>query len=135
MRRRVANAIDVHVGKRIKLARLSSGMSQDQLGRALGLTLQQVQLYEKGSTRVGAERLFLLARIFTVPVAYFFEGVTGIVSAASNDESTAIAEALSTPEGVRIARALAQIDDASLRQRIAGLLEAFIRAEERRAAA
>jgi transcriptional regulator with XRE-family HTH domain len=113
MRHRGVNAIDVHVGKRIKLARLSAGMTRDQVGRALSLTQQQIQQYEAGVARVGAERLFALAKLFMLPVVYFFEGVNGVATKAT-DEAAAVAEALSAPAGIRIARALAQIDDAGV---------------------
>jgi transcriptional regulator with XRE-family HTH domain len=33
------------------------GMSQEKLGKALGITFQQVQKYEKGTNRMGASRL------------------------------------------------------------------------------
>jgi transcriptional regulator with XRE-family HTH domain len=52
------------------------GMSQARLGRFLGLTFSQVQKYEKGSNRIGAGRLYLLAHYLGVPVQYFFEGLT-----------------------------------------------------------
>lgn len=48
-------------------------MSQEKLAEALGLTFQQVQKYEKGVNRVGASRLFDLARVLEVPIGYFFD--------------------------------------------------------------
>ncbi|MGE5475705.1 MAG: helix-turn-helix domain-containing protein [Bacteroidales bacterium] len=67
------NAVDASVGKRIRLRRTALGMSQEKLAEALGLTFQQVQKYEKGANRVGASRLFDLARVLGVAVEFFFE--------------------------------------------------------------
>lgn len=67
------NAVDASVGRRIRLRRTTLGLSQEKLAEALGLTFQQVQKYEKGANRVGASRLFDLARVLQVPVEYFFE--------------------------------------------------------------
>ena len=50
-------------------------MSQKSLGHQLGLTFSQVQKYEKGTNRIGAGRLHLLATVLEVPVQYFFEGL------------------------------------------------------------
>ena len=36
------NAIDLHVGKRLRLRRTLLGMSQEQLGAELNITFQQV---------------------------------------------------------------------------------------------
>jgi transcriptional regulator with XRE-family HTH domain len=135
-----ANLVDVHVGLRIRAARLASGLSQERLGAALGVTFQQVQKYEKGTNRVGAGRLSDIARVLSVPVAYFFEsdGVDGRsastphgINAGFND----VTVVLSTAEGMRIARALARIPDAEMRRRIADLLEAMIERETRRSVA
>ena len=52
------NAIDMHVGKRIRLRRTLLGMSQEQLGSELDITFQQVQKYERGANRVSASRLW-----------------------------------------------------------------------------
>ena len=49
-------------------------MSQEKLGKALGVTFQQVQKNEKGANRIGASRLQQLAGILQVPVEFFFEG-------------------------------------------------------------
>ena len=58
-----ASPIDVHVGTRVRLRRTLLGMSQEKLGEALGLTFQQIQKYERGVNRIGASRLFDLARV------------------------------------------------------------------------
>ncbi|MGH7018346.1 MAG: helix-turn-helix domain-containing protein, partial [Brevundimonas sp.] len=49
---------------------------QSDLGRALGLTFQQIQKYEKGANRVSASKLWDMARFFKVDIGYFFEGLT-----------------------------------------------------------
>jgi transcriptional regulator with XRE-family HTH domain len=122
-----ANAVDVHVGLRIRAARLAAGLSQERLGNELGVSFQQVQKYEKGSNRVGASRLSDAARILSVSVSFFFEhDEAGDTSRNANDGLMAMTEALSTPEGVRIARALARITDPDLRRRVADLLEAMV---------
>ncbi|MGH7120415.1 MAG: helix-turn-helix domain-containing protein, partial [Acetobacteraceae bacterium] len=68
-----ASPIDAHVGSRIRLRRTLLGLSQERLGDAIGLTFQQVQKYERGINRVGASRLFDLARVLDVPISFFFD--------------------------------------------------------------
>lgn len=77
------NPVDVHVGARMRLRRTLLGLSQEQLGAAIGLTFQQIQKYERGANRIGASRLFDLAQVLDVPVSYFFDDMTDSVRAAS----------------------------------------------------
>ncbi len=51
------------------------GLTQQQLADLIGVTYQQAHKYERGINRVSAGRLFEVARVLTVPVAYFFEGL------------------------------------------------------------
>ena len=67
------NPIDVYVGSRLKLRRSLLGLSQERLADELGITFQQVQKYEKGLNRIGASRLWDLAQVLGVSVAYFYE--------------------------------------------------------------
>lgn len=67
--------VDVHVGAQLRLRRNLLAMSQEQLGKATGLTFQQIQKYERGANRMGASRLYELGRILNVPVTYFYEGL------------------------------------------------------------
>jgi transcriptional regulator with XRE-family HTH domain len=77
------NAIDVHVGARMRLRRTLLGMSQTTLGEAIGLTFQQVQKYERGANRIGASRLFDLSRVLDVPVSFFFDDMGDATSKSS----------------------------------------------------
>jgi transcriptional regulator with XRE-family HTH domain len=67
--------VDIHVGSRLRMRRNLVGLSQEQLGKSLGLTFQQIQKYERGINRMGSSRLFQIARTLSVPVAYFFEEI------------------------------------------------------------
>ncbi len=70
------NFVDVHVGKQLRQARKHAGLSQTALGRALGITFQQIQKYENGSNRLGSSRLWHAANSLEVGVGYFFEGLS-----------------------------------------------------------
>jgi transcriptional regulator with XRE-family HTH domain len=134
--RQIKHPVDLHVGLRIRVARAVARLSQEQLGKALGLTFQQVQKYEKGVNRVGAGRLSDIARILGVPISYFFENAGGGGNASTiNDGLAAIIDTLSTPEGVRIGRALAQIGETNVGKCVADLLEAMVDRESRKAVA
>ena len=50
-------------------------MSQDRLGAHLGVTLQQVQKYEKGTNRIGSSRMAHIAMALKAPISFFYEGV------------------------------------------------------------
>ncbi len=75
--------IDVHVGRRVAVRRLSLRYNQSDLGRALSLTFQQVQKYEKGANRISASKLWLIAQFLEVDLSYFFEGLATDGSDAS----------------------------------------------------
>ena len=67
------NAIDMHVGKRVRLRRTLLGMSQEQLGTELNITFQQVQNYERATNRISASRLWDIGQILDVPSVIFFD--------------------------------------------------------------
>jgi transcriptional regulator with XRE-family HTH domain len=136
-RERRPSPIDVHVGARIRLRRTLLGMSQEQLGEALGLTFQQVQKYERGANRVSASRLFDLSRVADVPISFFFDDMPehlasafgapplhpqyGPVEASDglNDQT------LNRRETLELARAYYRITDASIRKRVFELIKSM----------
>jgi transcriptional regulator with XRE-family HTH domain len=68
--------VDVHVGARLRLRRLQVGMNQGALARAIKVTFQQVQKYERGTNRVSASRLYAACGVLRVKPGYFFEELT-----------------------------------------------------------
>ncbi|MEM7568702.1 MAG: helix-turn-helix transcriptional regulator [Pseudomonadota bacterium] len=66
--------VDIHVGQQVRKRRNALSMSQEKLGKALGLTFQQVQKYERGMNRIGSSRLYHLSQILDVDIPYFFDG-------------------------------------------------------------
>ncbi|MCH7692522.1 MAG: helix-turn-helix transcriptional regulator [Proteobacteria bacterium] len=67
--------VDVHVGGRVEACRTLTGMSQEELGKHVGLTFQQIQKYEKGKDRIAASRLWRFSLILGQPISWFFEGI------------------------------------------------------------
>ncbi|MCH9052761.1 MAG: helix-turn-helix transcriptional regulator [Proteobacteria bacterium] len=67
--------VDAHVGRRVRDRRTLIGMSQEDLGKHVGLTFQQIQKYEKGMNRIGAGRLWRFSLILGQPISWFFEGI------------------------------------------------------------
>jgi len=67
--------IDRHVGERIRRRRVMLGLTQEQLGEALGISYQQIQKYETGANRVSAGRLFMISQILETGVSNLFDGL------------------------------------------------------------
>jgi transcriptional regulator with XRE-family HTH domain len=116
--------VDVEVGHRIRIERLSRGLSQTALANQLGVTFQQVQKYEKGVNRVGAGRLTKIAEVLGVAVGSFFTGQEMLVDGQAKVPGEASPLKLLTVSGAfRLLRAYAEIEDANLRRSIVDLVE------------
>ena len=64
---------NVHLGKKLRMRRLSLGLTQTKVANAINVTFQQIQKYEKGTNGVSSSRLMQLAIFLKVPVNYFYE--------------------------------------------------------------
>ena len=123
MPKKQANPIDAQVGNRVRIRRMLIGMSQEKLGDMLGLTFQQVQKYEKGVNRIGAGRLYEIARILSVPVEFFYEGApqTGF----AEGEGAPVMEFVSSGEGLQLSLAFMKIKDPKVRRRVLDLVKSL----------
>lgn len=65
----IPDPLDLEIARRLKATRTSHGMTQSELGRALGVTFQQVQKYERGYNRVSASTLMKCAIALDTSVA------------------------------------------------------------------
>jgi transcriptional regulator with XRE-family HTH domain len=128
----VANEIDVHVGQRVRSRRMFKGISQERLGEKLGLTFQQIQKYERGINRIGASRLYEIARVLDVPIGYFFDDMPEHVAALVRTGGDARAgweqvptfdpDVLASRETAVLLRAFGRIREPEVRRRTLELL-------------
>ncbi|HEY1631140.1 MAG TPA: helix-turn-helix transcriptional regulator [Rhizomicrobium sp.] len=115
----------------MRLRRMLIGMSQEKLGEALGLTFQQVQKYEKGVNRIGAGRLFQVARILGVPITYFYEDVSN-VGFTEGATSPPVIEFLASADGLQLSLAFMRIKEPKVRKRVLDLVKSLADDEEAR---
>jgi transcriptional regulator with XRE-family HTH domain len=127
--KRAPSIIDKHVGARLRERRGILGVTQQQLGVAIGVSFQQIQKYEKGLNRIGAGRLREISRFLGVSPAYFYEG-SPVESGA--DEalfeiplSTHAPHSLNVAEGLQLQRCFARIENPRVRKRIVELVMAL----------
>ncbi len=111
--------VEVHVGSRVRLRRTLVGMSQTQLGSALGMSFHQVYTNERGMNRIGASRLWQLSQVLDVPVSYFFEGLDEGAKAWSSDDM------LVKRETLELVRAYYRITDRKARKRLRDVFHAI----------
>jgi transcriptional regulator with XRE-family HTH domain len=109
--------VDRSVGRRVRILRVSRGLSQSALASQLGLTFQQLQKYEKGTNRISASKLHDIARILGVEVASFFED-------AADPERLANIVETDMPRRIDllIASKLSQFPEGELKQRLIALI-------------
>lgn len=72
---RKPQSIDHHVGNQLKARRTMAGITQTDLGKAVGITFQQVQKYERGANRIAAGHLYLFAEALGCTPNDFFDGL------------------------------------------------------------
>ena len=64
---------NIHLGKKLRMRRLSLGLTQTKVAEAINVTFQQIQKYEKGTNGVSSSRLIQLSKFLKVPITYFYE--------------------------------------------------------------
>jgi transcriptional regulator with XRE-family HTH domain len=67
------DTFNIHLGKKLRMRRLSLGLTQTKVAQAINVTFQQIQKYEKGTNGVSSNRLMQLSQFLKVSIIYFFE--------------------------------------------------------------
>lgn len=115
---RSANEIDIHVGQRLRLARILRGLSQDELGKEVGVTFQQIQKYERGTNRVSAGRLVALAKALDLEILFFFQDLEDVQPGPQRT----LPLAMLSEEDFDIVDALTKIDNSKLKKTLIKLI-------------
>jgi transcriptional regulator with XRE-family HTH domain len=127
---RMANAVDEHIGKRVKARRLVIDLSQEKLADLVGVTFQQIQKYENGVNRIAASRLWEMARALGVSVSYFYEGLTASPGVAEDGPPDLVYDMMATPEGQRLLQIFGAIRSPRLRRRVVELVRVMAEEDE-----
>jgi transcriptional regulator with XRE-family HTH domain len=114
---------DIELSRRIRLRRIEQQISQDALGKALGISFQQVQKYEKGIDRVGASRLQQIATALDAPTFFCDEASTGKQNSHKREVESLLS--LDSAFGLRLLRAYVSIEDQIVRRRFVTLVESI----------
>lgn len=118
--------VDVHVGLAIRTRRRAIGMNQHELAARLGVTYQQVQKYERSGNRISASRLFDVARVLGVPVAYFFSGMSDAEAEVFTAEiDNKVSRMMQLDEGVEMIEAFPLLKDGLVRRNIVDLVKSL----------
>lgn len=129
--------IDKYVGTRIRARRTELKMSQERLAELIDVSFQQLQKYEGGVNRIGAGRLYAIAKALDAPIGFFF-GETDVesneVASASNVtecpaadplSEISLAQVLDDEVSLEMIQTFATIDDHLLRRELVTMLEVF----------
>ena len=81
------DTFNTHLGKRLRMRRLSLGLTQTKVANAINVTFQQIQKYEKGTNGVSSSRLMQLANFLKVPITYFYEDFSSYKAEGSHENN------------------------------------------------
>ncbi|MDR1235663.1 MAG: helix-turn-helix domain-containing protein [Holosporaceae bacterium] len=124
-KRSVQSDLDIYIGGRVKSRRTLLGISQEKLGKHLGITFQQVQKYEKGINRISASSLYSIADVLSVNWSYFVDGYDN--ASMLSEENGLVYETDSEKKGdvVDLLYFFGKITDVKLRKKVIEIVKAM----------
>ena len=123
---RSTGSLDQHFGDKLRAGRLMMHVSQQDLAKALGLSFQQIQKYEKGTNRMSAATLFQIAAALKLDVLYFYEGLPRSTKNSKEIKAPILLKMPLTAHGPRLMDAFVKLKSNKLRGAIANLAQALV---------
>jgi transcriptional regulator with XRE-family HTH domain len=77
-----------HLGAKLRMRRLSLGLTQTKVAQAINVTFQQIQKYEKGTNGISSLRIMQLANFLKVKITFFFEDLPIQTDESVEDDKT-----------------------------------------------
>jgi transcriptional regulator with XRE-family HTH domain len=124
---RSAGSLDVHFGEKLRGLRLMTKLSQDDVAKALGLTFQQIQKYEKGVNRMSAAIMVRIAAVLMVDVQYFFDELPTGVKNTKGIKTPVLVEMSLAAHGPRLVDAFLNLKSDKMRGAVADLAQVLAR--------
>jgi|GEM_PF-23487 len=122
---RHSGEIDASVGRKIREQRKLKKITQQQLGKHLGVSFQQIQKYEKGVNRVSFSFLIKISEFLGVPVAFFYPKAEHGGEERGAGAPDGVSVHCTPAEGNELMRAFMKIPDEKVRRRIIDLAKAL----------
>ena len=128
------DSIDEHVSKQIRQRRLLLGISQQDVAKGLGLSIQQIQKYEAGDNRLSSSRLYQIARSLKTSVDQLFNGLENNntsnlaeekISFDHENNENIYGEGISERELVNLIGSYKAIDNITVRKQILELVKSL----------
>ena len=114
-RKAVVAESDRLIGRRICMARIVAGMSRRRIADALGLSLQQIQRYETGSSVVFADVLYRIAQITGTPVSLLLHSGEKVPIEADQT-------CVTNPDEVHLLQAFNDISNDQIKSKLSALI-------------
>ena len=81
------NLLNTEIGKVLRDLRLTAGMTQSKVANYIGVTFQQVQKYEKGTTALSITKFVRFCNLFEISATKLLEK-TGVMFKHDKDNPT-----------------------------------------------
>lgn len=105
---RLPDSTDIEIGKRIRAHRNMKELSQADLAKALGVSFQQIQKYEKGVNRISAGRIDTICKCLGINR----DDLLGTTAHEPSNDADAIMDFLGKPQGAQLARLASRLSTA-----------------------
>ncbi|MCH9753338.1 MAG: helix-turn-helix domain-containing protein [Alphaproteobacteria bacterium] len=126
--------IDLFIGQNLKLKRIQSGISLQELGKVLNVSFQQIQKYERGQNKISSSSLFLLADSLKCEIDYFFKGIDNKdhkqTKLKEEKEIFQHIDSIPNHEITQLVKYYSQIRDPNVRKKTLDLIKTLCRVEE-----
>jgi transcriptional regulator with XRE-family HTH domain len=125
------------IGLRVKAYRDVNGLSQTELGQALGVSFQQIQKYESGRNKISVSRLIDLCTILKTPLNSFLSGLTDtknapILSVSDVQQDKIIQDIQRNNEVIELLRLFNSLETSQDKKEIMDVLRALVYAKKKR---
>jgi transcriptional regulator with XRE-family HTH domain len=129
-------------GERLRFCREKAGKSQSEVGSALGVSFQQIQKYENGTTSISLNRIFDFADNIGISMSSLFDGLDARSMYANrgfaeetpafiDDEDMKLASGTFSKEKVELLKYFDKISSKKARRTLIDMARALAEPDER----
>ena len=79
-----------HLGKKLRMRRLSLGLTQTKVAEAINVTFQQIQKYESGHNALSSIKLLEVCNFFNKPPEYFTSDATELLEKVRPTDNSSV---------------------------------------------